>query len=90
MPISADFELPTGGPGGPRGQVVVRDGIYVREEVMMLVLRLPTAGLQVTAAQQGTGVAYAFQEQEMKSLGCWDFVTGVMGIPGDTRRRYGL
>ena len=28
------------------GQVVVRDGIYVREEVLMLVVRLPTAGLQ--------------------------------------------
>jgi hypothetical protein len=51
--------------------VVVRDGIYVREEVLMLVVRLPTAGLQ-GSTRQGTAVAYAFQEQEMKSLGCWD------------------
>ena len=54
------------------GQVVVRDGIYVREEVLMLVVRLPTAGLQVSTQGQGTAVAYAFQEQEMNSLGCWD------------------
>lgn len=52
-------------------QVVVRDGIYVREEVLMLIVRLPTAGLQVST-EQTTAVAYAFQEQEMKSLGCWD------------------
>lgn len=43
-------------------QVVVRDGVYVREEVMMLVVRLPTSGLEVATVGQSTAVAYAFQE----------------------------
>lgn len=30
--------------------MVVRDGIYVREEVMMLVVRLPTSGLQISTS----------------------------------------
>eukprot|EP00438_Fugacium_kawagutii_P012472 Skav233532 [mRNA] locus=scaffold4243:48617:56964:+ [translate_table: standard] len=69
-----------------RRKVVVRDGVYVREEVMMLVVRLPTAGLAVSTVGQSTAVAYAFQDQEqdMSSLGCdWGISDGQGALTGD-------
>eukprot|EP00435_Cladocopium_sp_Y103_P008876 s669_g2.t1 len=78
----ADFE------GFGLAKVVVRDGIYVREEVLMLVVRLPTSGLQVSTAGQGSAVAYAFQEQEMNSLGCnWQIQDGQGALTGDATYR---
>ena len=38
----------------------------------MLSVRLPTNGLKVTTDGFGTTVAYAFQEQDMKTLGYLD------------------
>lgn len=78
------YQAPSDFEGFGLAKVVVRDGIYVREEVMMLVVRLPTSGLQISTSGQGSSVAYAYHEQSITTLGCdWTISDGSGALTGD-------